>query len=352
MRVLRYPENPLVSPRDVFPSQEGFDVIGAFNAGVIEHAGEILMLMRVAERPLPTRGDTVGIPVYRAAGSDPGIEVLEYRKDTPGINLSDPRVVGFPDRIMLTSISHLRLARSTDGRHFTVDKHPALAPDRESEAYGLEDPRITRIGDTYYIVYKGVSHNGITQCLATTKDFVTFEKHGILFVPENMDAILFPAKIGGRYVALHRPLGGMLVGPSMWIAYSDDTVHWGQHHFLLGKSTGGWDSGRVGGGAVPFLTDRGWLEIYHAATPENHYCLGAMLLDAEHPEKLLAKTTQPILAPEAPYETSGFMKNVVFTCGALVDGDRVSVYYGASDEVMAGADLSLAEIMDALEPVV
>ncbi len=97
---------------------------------------------------------------------------------------------------------------------------------------------------------------------------------------------------------------------------------------------------------------KGWIEIYHAATPENRYCLGAVLLDAEYPERLLAKTPTPILSPEAPYETSGLMPGVVFTCGAIVRGDTVSIYYGAGDTSMAGADISLTDILDALQPVV
>ena len=351
MRVYRYPENPLVTPKDVNPWIDGWEVMCAFNAGVIEYGDEVLMLMRVAERPVSDDPSKVLVPVLDCEAATPRLKVLEFSASDPGINLSDPRVICFPDRLYLTSISHLRLARSRDGRHFTVDPQPALAPDRPYEEFGLEDPRITRIGKTYYVVYKGVSANGITQCLASTRDFVNWTKHGIIFCPENMDGMVFPSKVRGKYVALHRPQPKMIGAPNMWIAYSDNLVHWGEHKLLLACNTGTWEGGRIGGGAVPFLTDKGWIEIYHAATPDDHYCLGAILLDAEYPEKLLAKTPAPILAPEAPYETSGFKPNVVFTCGAIVRGDTVSIYYGAADEAMAGADLSLTEILDALEPV-
>jgi len=245
----------------------------------------------------------------------------------------------------------LRIARSKDGRHFTVDPDPALVPDQPYEAFGLEDPRITKLEDTYYVVYKGVSENGITQCLATTRDFVTWTKHGIIFCPENMDGMIFPAKVRGKYVALHRPQPRFIGAPNMWIAYSEDLIHWGEHKLLLACDPSSWESGRIGGGAVPFLTDRGWLEVYHAATPDDHYCLGAVLLDAEYPERVIAKTPEPIMQPEAVYETSGFKPNVVFTCGAIVKGDTISIYYGASDEVIAGADLSVNEILDALVPL-
>ncbi len=351
VKVHRFPENPLVTPADVPPSREGFEVIGAFNAGVIRHEGEVLMLMRVAERPVSPDPSVALVPVVECSETGAELRLRELRRDDPSLNFSDPRVIGSPEGMLLTSISHLRLARSSDGRRFRVEERPALFPDRPSETFGMEDPRITRIGDTFYIVYKGVSPNGIVQSLATTRDFVTYRKEGIIFCPENMDAMLFPEKVGGRYVALHRPVGAMLGGPMMWLAYGETPLSLGDHRFLLGRSSGGWDSGRVGGGAVPFLTERGWLEIYHAATPQDHYCLGALLLDRDRPHRVLARTPEPIMRPEAPYETSGFMPNVVFTCGALVDGDEVTVYYGAADEVMAGATMSLKEILEALEPV-
>lgn len=351
MRVERFPENPLVTPADVKPSVNGWEVMCAFNAGVIEFGSEVLMLMRVAERPANDDPDLVLVPVMDFSDGSPELTVLRFSRGDEGINVSDPRVVCFPGKVYLTSISHLRLARSTDGRNFTVEDQPSLWPDRPYEGYGLEDPRITRLGDTYYVVYKGVAPDGITQCLASTKDFVTWEKHGIIFAPENMDAMIFPEKVRGKYAALHRPYPRMIGSPNMWVAYSPDLIHWGEHAFMLGCAEGTWESGRVGGGAVPFMTDRGWLEIYHAATPEDHYCLGALLLDCDYPEKVLAKSAVPMLSPEAPYEVEGFKPNVVFTCGAVTSGDTVTIYYGASDHVMAAARMSISEIIDSLEPV-
>lgn len=351
MKVTRYPENPLVKPSDVKPSLKGYEVICAFNAGVAQYNGEIIMLMRVAERPINGSNDMVLIPVVDFEEGTASHKILSFSAKTEGINLEDPRIVLFPGQVYLTSISHFRIARSKDGRNFTVDEHPAMMPDQEYESYGIEDPRITKIGDTYYIVYKGVAATGITQCIASTKDFVTFQKHGIILAPENMDGILFPDKIGGKYALLHRPYPHFIGTPNMWVAYSDNLTEWGDHKFMLGCAAGTWEGGRIGGGSVPFMTDRGWLEIYHAATVDNRYCLGAVLLDAEKPEKVLGKTCEPILQPEAIYETDGFMKNVVFTCGSIVHDDTLTIYYGAADESMCAADLSLSEVMSRLEPV-
>ena len=346
MDIQRYPENPLITPAQVKPSRPDFEVIGAFNAGVAEYQGEVLLLMRVAERPIWADPQVVRAPVLRCQeGGRAEIEILEFRRDDPAVDLHDPRIIGTPKGPVLTSISHLRLARSRDGRRFVVEEQPALFPDRPSEAFGIEDPRITELEGTYYIAYKSVAPNAITQTLASTTDFRTFTKHGLIFCPENMDVAILPERVGGRYVALHRPVPRYFGGPNMWLAYSPDLHHWGDHHLLIETRPGQWDNGRVGAGAVPIKTALGWLEIYHGATPQDHYCLGALLLDLEEPHRVLARSPEPIMSPEASYETAGFVPNVVFTCGAIVRGDRVSVYYGAADMVIAGAEVSLAGIL-------
>ena len=253
--------------------------------------------------------------------------------------------------LYLTSISHLRVARSTDGRNFTVDTEPALYPREINECLGIEDPRITQIDDTYYAVYKAVSPDGIVLRMSSTKDFVSWEKHGVIFCPENMDAAIFPSKVRGRYAALHRPVPSFLGKPRMWLAYSDDLENWGDHRLITGTRHNTWECCRTGGGAVPFLTDRGWLEIYHAVSDTGKYCLGAMLLDSDYPDRVLAKSRTPILEPETPYEVDGFMPNVVFTCGAIVNDGIVTIYYGASDEVIAGVRISIDDIMAGLDQV-
>jgi predicted GH43/DUF377 family glycosyl hydrolase len=344
----RFSENPIIRPSDVNPSLPNFEVLCAFNAGVIEYGDEIILLMRVAERPINHEPDMVLVPVIDFEEGTAKHKILSFSSTVEGIDLSDPRIVEFTGKVYLTSISHFRIARSKDGVRFTIDETPALSPDQEYEAYGIEDPRITKIDDTYYVVYKGVAPTGITQCLASTKDFVTWEKHGIILAPENMDGLLFPSKVRGKYALIHRPFPRFIGTPNMWVAYSDDLIHWGQHKFMLGCAEGTWEGGRLGGGAVPFMTDRGWLEIYHAATPGDRYCLGAMLMDKDYPEKVIAKSSSPLLEPEAPYEVHGFKDNVIFTCGAVVRDDRLTIYYGAADEAMCAADLSMQEVLDSL----
>lgn len=350
MRVYRYPENPLVTPEMVTPTRPDFEVVCAFNAGVTRYKDEIILLLRVAEWAKPDEF-TARVPILTCqSGAEPCINIYEFQKNDPMIDFRDSRAVVTPQGTYLTTISHLRVARSKDGRHFTVDPKPAVFPDRLSESFGIEDPRITEIDGKYYIAYKSVAPEGIGVSMAVTEDFVTFKKNGMIFCPENLDVCIFPEKVNGRYAALHRPVPRYMGTPNMWIAYSPDMVSWGDHQFLMGVQKDAWDSARIGGGAIPIKTERGWLEIYHGATSEDVYALGAVLLDLENPHKIIARGKEPILCPEAPYEKSGFMPNVVFTCGALVNGDTVSIYYGASDWVMAGADMSISEMLDSLTP--
>jgi beta-1,2-mannobiose phosphorylase / 1,2-beta-oligomannan phosphorylase len=350
MNVYRYEENPLVTPMDVKPHREDFEVIGAFNAGITTFNDDIIMLLRVAERPISDNPEIVKSPVYNPNTNE--LEILEFNLNDPAYNFSDPRTIqkaGETGRFAyLTSLSYLRIARSKDGHNFTIDEKPFVYPSNEHETFGIEDPRITKIDDTYYIYFSAVSPVGVGESMVSTKDFVTTEHHGMIFAPENKDVLIFPEKINGKYYALHRPVPRSVGEPEMWIAESTNLLHWGNHKYLLGLREGMWDSARMGGGAVPFKTEKGWLELYHGATTDHRYCMGAVLLDLEDPTKVIARSDKPILEPEADYEVEGFFGNVVFSCGAVVEGDVVKMYYGVADTSMACAELSLQEILDSL----
>jgi predicted GH43/DUF377 family glycosyl hydrolase len=164
-----------------------------------------------------------------------------------------------------------------------------------------------------------------------------------------MDVCMFPEKIHGRYATLHRPVSRNIAAMDMWLAYSPDLRYWGEHQYVMGIRQGMWDNGRIGGSTVPIKTARGWLEIYHGATPDNTYCLGAVLLDLDEPHRVLARSREPLMAPSAPYETHGFLPNVIFSSGATLDDDCLTIYYGAGDEVMAGAEMRLSTVLDSLE---
>lgn len=331
----------------------GHEVIGVFNAGVARYRDEMVLLLRVAERPVSPEPGIVRTSFVDFSGGAGQLQTVDIAKNDSRYNVEDPRTINYrgPENsgvAYLTSLSYLRLARSRDGIRFDIDDKPFLYPETAYEAWGIEDPRITQIDDVYYILYSAVSANGVGVGLASTKDFARCERHGLIFAPENKDAVLFPEKINGKYYALHRPVPKGIGRPEIWIAESDNLLQWGNHRHLLGLEAEGWDSGRIGGGAVPVKTDKGWLEIYHAADRNSRYCLGAVLLDLDDPSVVLAKSREPILEPDESFETNGFFGNVVFTCGLLTEGDEVTIYYGAADESMAVATLSIAEIMSGL----
>lgn len=345
----RYPENPLITPADVSPLHEGYEVIGAFNAGIAEYNGEVLMLLRVAERPISTDESVIKAPIYNPALDAP--QVLAFHRGDERYDFSDPRVIketGSDMAAYLTSLSYLRIARSRDGHHFTVDDTALLYPNNDLETWGIEDPRITRIDGSYYIVFSSVSPVGVGVGLAVTTDFETVHRLGLIFPPENKDVVLFPERIGDKYYALHRPVPKGIGRPEVWISESDNLRYWGNHRYLMGLREGHWDNTRIGSGAVPFKTEKGWLELYHAADENDRYCMGAVLLELDNPAKIIARSHQPILVPEAPYETDGFFGNVVFSCGAIAEEDIVKLYYGVADTSMACAELRISEILASL----
>lgn len=347
MPVVRAPQNPIIQPKDVKPSRPDYEVICVINSGVARLGREVILLMRVVERPKNADDSVYLAPIYdpRTGQAIPKV----FPRGDPNYNFSDPRLILGPEGVYLTALSHLRLARSTDGVHFQVSETPALFPANNYETYGIEDPRITQIGDTYYINYVAVSELGIVTSLARTRDFETYERLGNIFHPDNKDAAIFPEQIHGRYYALHRPSYSALGKPEIWLAESPDLLCWGNHRHLAGQRQDGWENGRIGGSAPPFRVPQGWLEIYHGANKQNRYCLGALLLDAEAPWKVLARSETPILEPEADYEVNGFFPNVVFACGALYEDGLVKLYYGAADTCMAYAEIPLGEVLATLK---
>jgi len=352
--VQRSPLNPLVTPADVKPSFPDWEVLGAFNAGVAECEGEIVLLLRVAERPRQTDPDKVTLPVMRpdASGFDvSSVRIVELDRGDPDLDFSDARVVKNRrgETIWLTSLSHIRVARSRDGERFTVDERPTIVPAGPLETWGIEDPRITKIDGRYYITYSAVSEKGVAVGLMSTRDFRSFRREGTILAPTNKDVVLFPERIGGKYMMVHRPVPEGIGKPEMWIAESPDLVHWGNHRFLMGLTDDGWESARIGAGCVPIRTDEGWLLLYHGADSSHRYCMGAALLDLNDPGLVIARAAEPFMAPEAAYETGGFFGGVIFACGAVVKDGLVTMYYGVSDESTASATFRLDDVLNLLK---
>jgi beta-1,2-mannobiose phosphorylase / 1,2-beta-oligomannan phosphorylase len=341
----RFPENPLLKPPDIRPSRPDLKVECLLNPGVLRFRGRTWLLLRVAERPEQKPG-RVSFPVFEPGG---GMRILEFDRSDPRLDTSDPRGVRFEGREYLSTLSHLRLVSSEDGVRFSEDpSFPPITGLGELETYGIEDCRVVEIDGTYQLTYTQVSEHGVGVGLRSTVDWRRIEPRGMILPPHNKDCAIFGERIGGLHYALHRPSSPCLGGNYMWIAESTDLVHWGNHRCLAHSRRGTWDGARIGAGAAPIRTPEGWLTIYHGATEANRYGLGAMLLDLEKPWTVLARSTDPIMEPTAEYERAGFFGNVVFTNGHLVDGDTVTMYYGASDSVICGARLSIREILATL----
>jgi predicted GH43/DUF377 family glycosyl hydrolase len=340
----RFTQNPVLSPIDLQPSRKGLQITCLLNPGVFTFQGKTWLLVRVAERPEQQEG-LISFPVLKGDG----IEIIEIQANDPELNASDPRVINYKGLDYLTTLSHLRLLCSDNGVDFyEPEGYPLLQGETDQEAFGVEDCRVALLDGTYYLSYTAVSGQGVGVGLRTTEDWKTFQSEGMIIPPHNKDCAIFEEKINGKFYALHRPSSVDLGGNYIWIAESPDGIHWGRHKCIIQTRKGSWDSKRVGAGAAPIKTEKGWLEIYHGANAEHRYCLGAFLLDLNDPTVVLARTADPIMVPTAEYELTGFFGHVVFTNGHVVHGDELTIYYGAADEFVCGAKFSITEILNAL----
>lgn len=282
-------------------------------------------------------------------GPDGKATHIEVPLNDPDLIATDARVINYKGLDYLTTISHLRLLSSTDGVKFEEsNEYPPIFGNGHYEWFGIEDCRVAKIDDTFYLSYTAVSESGVAVGLKTTKDWKTFTAKGLILPPHNKDCALFEEQINGMYYALHRPSSVDLGGNFIWIAESPDAIHWGNHKCILKTRSAHWDSARVGAGASPIKTEKGWLEIYHGANEKHQYCLGAFLMDLSDPSLVLARTVAPIMVPQENYELSGFFGQVVFTNGHVINGDQLTIYYGAADEFVCGANFSIKQILDAL----
>lgn len=254
-------------------------------------------------------------------------------------------------------ISHLTAARSKNGvTNWGIDPEPTLLPEPHThpeEIWGIEDPRITYIEDynLWAVVYTSYSRGGPLVSLATTRDFKTFERKGVVMPPEDKDAALFSTTFNGRWAMIHRPVTAFAgIGVHIWLSFSPDMKHWGDHQIIIPARRGAWwDANKIGLSPPPIRTDKGWLILYHGVrtTPSGCiYRLGLALLDLENPAKLLARSDEWVFTPQEDYEITGDVDKVVFPCGWVTEGDEVRLYYGGADKCLALATANLTEILE------
>ena len=241
-------------------------------------------------------------------------------------------------------VSTIGYAVSQDGFDWLRLDRPVLEPANEFETKGVEDPRITRIDDIFYMTYTAYSEHGMRVSLAASSNLIAWQRRGIMLPDEdNKDTVLFPEKIKGRYALLHRR------PPDIWIARSDDLLHWTDHQILMQPRSGTWEHQKVGAAGPPVKTDHGWLLIYHGVDEDHVYRLGVALLDLNDPTVVLKRQEAPILELEEDWERHGDVPNVVFSCGHVMTDDGLYVYYGGADTVIGLATADKEQVLAFLE---
>lgn len=307
VKLERSPHNPILRPVPEHPWENKY----VFNTAALYEAGKVHLL-------------------YRAMGEDE-TSVFGYASSRDGVNIDE------------------RLAKPAYLPREPFEKKETLGWS------GCEDPRLTKIGDKIYMTYTAFSGEDPTRIALTSiklDDFLAkdwqWTQAKIISCPERSDknACLFPELVNGKYVFFHR------IGGCIWVDYRE-SPDFGDKDWLGGKilmcpNMRGWDSFKIGIAGPPHKTEEGWLLIYHALSAhDDQYRLGALLLDTDQPERIIAKLDYPILEAEEPYEKEGFRPNTIFSCGSVVIEGRLFVYYGAADEVVGVASVEMDQLLKA-----
>jgi beta-1,4-mannooligosaccharide/beta-1,4-mannosyl-N-acetylglucosamine phosphorylase len=256
-----------------------------------------------------------------------------------------------------TRTMNVHAGRSDDGVVWQIDEEPIRFAPADARVREIQatfehayDPRVTWLEDRWYVTWCSGYH-GPTIAVAYTHDFETFHQLDNAFLPFNRNGVLFPRRVGGSYALLSRPSDdGHTPFGDVFYSESPDLVHWGRHRHVLGTRPWTWESTKVGAGPTPIETPDGWLVLYHGVLTSCNgfvYSIGAALLDLDEPWRVVARATDYLLSPQAPYEQVGDVPNVVFPCAALVDEarDRLTVYYGGADTVVCMAHGQLSEVV-------
>jgi predicted GH43/DUF377 family glycosyl hydrolase len=299
----RYERNPILTGKD-FPPEA--DIKNVFNSGIAKYKDTYVMVCRVENSAL---------------------------------------------------VDRFWIAESADGYHFKPRPKPVDMPhdDPRFRKYSdgmYYDPRVTKIGDVYYMVHAAHSGHTCRLSLVKTKDFKDFQWLGFISETDNRNGVLFPEKIGGLYARLDRPNTGADTG-DIWVSYSPDLMYWGKSDCVFRNWEGiRWAWTKIGAGAVPIKTPEGWLTIFHGVRTQckSHfvYQLGVCLLELDDPSRVKAMAEEAILIPEEQYELVGQTPSVVFTCGAVVeDNGEIKIYYGGADTVQCVATTTVDRLIEA-----
>jgi len=356
---MRIIDKLLLTPNDLKPSFPNWIVKGVLNPGAIRlPSNKIMLFVRVAEQYHLNKGKLLHCPVITA---EKGYKTKTENIRRKDIARKENNVVFLKNgSCRLTTFSHFRKIilneNGFDIEH--IGENPVFTGTATEGQYGVEDSRITKTKDKYLLTYVSVSLNeGVSTSLAVSEDLVRWKRKGIIFREQNKDVVIFPEKIKGKYIALHRPEGFFKFSkPSIWISYSSDLAYWGREKSIMQPRPNSWEQDRIGSGAPPIKTEEGWLEIYHGVEQiegKKTYSAGAALLDLKNPEKILARSPKdkPLFAPTEKHEKKGFVSNVVFPTGAVMDLNKkdLLVYLGGADSVISVKKINLKDIFNHVE---
>lgn len=246
---------------------------------------------------------------------------------------------------------HLFLGKSKDAINWDIEPNPLPLLDKEGNPAGVAcgyDPRVCWIEDRYYVTWC-TQYHGATIGVAYSYDFKTFYRLENAFLPFNRNGVMFPEKIGGKFLMLSRPSdNGHTPFGDMYLSQSPDMEHWGYHRFVMNAQ--GWAWTKIGAGPIPIKTDEGWLLIFHGVGTTCNgmiYSMGAAILDIDEPWKVKYRCKPYIFHPTEYYECVGDVPNVTFPCATLTDAatGRIAIYYGAADTVVGLAFTQVDELV-------
>lgn len=286
LALTRHPQSPVMYPNPLHQ----WEAMNVFNCAVTQHNGLFHML-------------------YRAQGVD--------------------------------FISHIGYAVSEDGLHWNRMSEPVLSPHNGREDYrGVEDPRITQLDGRFYMTYTAYGINSYYPMIAQSENLITWEDIGPLEKAQNKDHVLFPEKINGRYAILHRR------SPNIWIAYSEDLVHWTDHQVIMSpREDNDWDAKSIGSNGVPIKTEHGWLLFYHGYGEAHIYRQSIALLDLNDPSKVIHRPLSYIMEPLETWELKGDVPNVIFSCSNNLVNNQLYFYYAGADRLIGLATAPMQEVI-------
>lgn len=372
-------EKILIDPEMIKPSSKEFEVLGVLNPAAIRlKNGKILLYVRVIEK-LKKFESEKHFYSPRFVGKNNFKLIIDKFPKSSVESHTDVDFNFFNGTKRLVYISHLRrvLLDKTGFKVLKIDKFPSFFGISSDSELGVEDPRITKLEEQYYMTYVGLTLRGsISTNLAVSKDCLNWKRKGIIFGEQDKDAVLFPEKVKGKFVIFDRPEGGFEFSPPhIWVAYSKDSEYWGKLNPI--KLPLDLKFNRSGAGPPPIKLDNGWLLIFHAVTTKKHktftywikklfrlnvnsgtgysredvYCVWAALFDKDNPEKLLAISKKPIMSPNASQHKSFEGKEVIFPTGLVRDKDYILLYSGLGDTSVGVSRIKLKDILKCLERV-